>query len=77
MAGALLEIVQGGLISKHDTLDLILPLTLALMCQPASDEVRLMPLQLSTAFFFQVVPCHPAELTVRFISCSAVARHPM
>ena len=40
-ADALLEIVQRGLVSKHDTLDLILPLALALMRQPVSDEVRL------------------------------------
>ena len=38
-AGALLEIVQKSLVSAHDTVDFIAPLALALVCQPASDQV--------------------------------------
>ncbi len=38
-AGALMEIVQKSLISAHDTVDFLMPLALALVCQPASDQV--------------------------------------
>ena len=40
-AGTLLEILQRELINAHDTADFVVPLALALMCQPSTDEVQL------------------------------------